>query len=85
MSVKEKLNLVKSEEPPTYQVPQESRLKELEQLMRETTELNGLMKSYIRVHMDKDGTSQMTIDHELSKIRKTSQDVQDKMISILKS
>ena len=83
MSLKEKLNVVKSEETPKYQVPQDTRLEELKQLMRETTELNGLMKSYIRVHMDKDGTSQMTIDHELSKIRKTSQDVQDKMTSIL--
>jgi hypothetical protein len=71
MSLKEKLNVVKSEETPTYQISQEQNMKELEELMKETNELNGLMKSYIRVHMDKDGTSQMTIDHELSKIRKT--------------
>ncbi|MRN07822.1 hypothetical protein EAI26_10770 [Lactobacillus sp. 0.1XD8-4] len=85
MSLVERMkeSMVKSEETPTYQVPQDKRFKELEQLLKETNELNSLMKSYIRVHMDKDGTSQMTIDHELSKIRKTSEDIQNKMISIL--
>ena len=85
MSLKDKLNEVKSEEAPVYQTQPLPNSNELEKLMKETNELNTLMKSYIRVHMDKDGTSQMTLDNELSKITKVSQDVQEQMISILKA
>ena len=85
MSLKDKLNEVKSEEAPVYQTQPLPNSDELEKLMKETNELNTLMKSYIRVHMDKDGTSQMTLDNELSKITKVSQDVQEQMISILKA
>lgn len=85
MSLKDKLNEVKSEEAPIYQTQPLPNSNELEKLMKETNELNALMKSYIRVHMDKDGTSQMTLDNELSKITKVSQDVQEQMISILKA
>lgn len=85
MSLKDKLNEVKSEEAPIYQTQPLPNSNELEKLMKETNELNTLMKSYIRVHMDKDGTSQMTLDNELSKITKVSQDVQQQMISILKA
>lgn len=85
MSLKDKLNEVKSEEAPVYQTQPLPNSNELEKLMKETNELNTLMKSYIRVHMDKDGTSQMTLDNELAKITKVSQDVQQQMISILKA
>lgn len=85
MSLKDKLNEVKSEEAPVYQTQPLPNSNELEKLMKETNELNTLMKSYIRVHMDKDGTSQMTLDNELTKITKVSQDVQEQMISILKA
>lgn len=85
MSLKDKLNEVKSEEAPIYQTQPLPNSNELEKLMKETNELNTLMKSYIRVHMDKDGTSQMTLDNELAKITKVSQDVQQQMISILKA
>lgn len=85
MSLKDKLNEVKSEEAPIYQTQPLPNSNELEKLMKETNELNALMKSYIRVHMDKDGTSQLTLDNELAKITKVSQDVQEKMISILKA
>src|SRR5690606_3230719 len=85
MRLKDKLTEVKSEEAPIYQTQPLPHSNELEQLMQETNELNPLMKSYIRVHMDKDGTSQMTLDNELSKITKVSQDVQQQMISILKA
>src|SRR5690606_2352801 len=85
MSLKDKLNEVKSEEAPVYQTQPLPNSNELEKLMKETNELNTLMKSYIRVHMDKDGTSQMTLDNELAKITKVSQDVQEQMISILKA
>lgn len=85
MSLKDKLNEVKSEEAPIYQTQPLPNSNELEKLMKETNELNTLMKSYIRVHMDKDGTSQMTLDNELSKITKVSQDIQQQMISILKA
>lgn len=81
--LKEKQEVVKTEETSFYQVEREQKFKELEALMKETKELNGLMKAYIQVHMDKDGTSQMTIDHELRKIKMTSQEVQEKMVSIL--
>lgn len=85
MSLKDKLNEVKSEEAPIYQTQPLPNSNELEKLMKETNELNALMKSYIRVHMDKDGTSQLTLDNELAKITKVSQDVQKQMISILKA
>ena len=85
MSLKDRLNQVKSEEQPEYQMQPAPKLVELENLMKETNELNTLMKSYIRVHMDKDGTSQLTLDNELAKITQVSQDVQEKMISILKA
>lgn len=85
MSLKDKLNEVKSEEAPVYQTQPLPNSNELEKLMKETNELNALMKSYIRVHMDKDGTSQLTLDNELAKITKVSQDVQEQMISILKA
>lgn len=85
MSLKDKLNEVKSEEAPIYQTQPLPNSNEMEKLLKETNELNTLMKSYIRVHMDKDGTSQMTLDNELAKITKVSQDVQEQMISILKA
>lgn len=73
MSLKEKLKLIESEEQQT----------ELAQLLKETRELNNLMRSYIGVQMDRETVSRITVDKELTEIRDTSEKVQAEMISVL--
>jgi phosphoenolpyruvate carboxylase len=83
MALADKLNQVKSEETPIYQVQKEQSLKELESLLTETNELNKLMQSYIRVQLNEDTMKKVTVESELESMKKTSQEIQGKMVLIL--
>ena len=79
--IRQREEQVRSEEPPTYQVNQDM---EILNLMKETRELNQLMRGYIAVHMDKDTISQQTALKEIQAIEDMSKKVQEEMILILK-
>lgn len=55
---------------------------ELIEAWKETKELNELMKSYIRVSMDKTRLEELQIINELEKIKATQQDIQKQLIEI---
>jgi hypothetical protein len=58
-------------------------MKEQTSLMKETTDLNDLMRGYLRTMMDKSGAEKMTFDTEIDNIKITSKQVTDQMLSIL--
>src|SRR5699024_12150076 len=53
------------------------------ELYQETKELNELMKSYIRVHMNEEMAKEVTIHHQLNQIQEKSDKVMSNMKSIL--
>ena len=55
----------------------------MDELLKETKELNELMRSYIRVQMNEDGATSLSVDHHLEKIRTTSVKVHQQMESML--
>jgi ElaB/YqjD/DUF883 family membrane-anchored ribosome-binding protein len=57
--------------------------KSMEELLKETRELNELMRSYIRVQMNEDGATSLSVDHHLEKIRAVSVKVHQQMESTL--
>ena len=79
--IKQREEEVRSEDQPTYQTEQNM---EVLNLMKETRELNQLMRSYITVHMDKNTISQQTALKEIQAIEDTSKKAQEEMILILK-
>lgn len=62
----------------------EKEQEELKDLMLETRELNQLMKSYIKVQMDKDSMNHQTVLKEIQAIESSSKKAQEQMILILK-
>src|SRR5690606_29060663 len=83
MSLKSKLTEVKDEETAIYQTNKQEDLNELKELLKQTNDLNDLMRSYIRTHMDKSSAQKMTFDHEIDNIKTTSKEVMNEMTSIL--
>src|SRR5690625_103771 len=57
--------------------------KSMSDLFQETKELNELMTSYIRVHMNEEMAKDLTIQSQLEQIQEKSQEVMNKMQSIL--
>lgn len=57
--------------------------KELMELLTQTRELNDLMRSYLKVQMDKDSINQQTVLKEIQAIERASKQSQDQMISIV--
>src|SRR5699024_10726151 len=55
----------------------------MSELFQETKELNELMKSYIRVHMNEEMAKEVTIHNQLNQIQEKSDKVMSKMQSIL--
>src|SRR5699024_8362815 len=55
----------------------------MSELFQETKELNELMKSYIRVHMNKEMAKEVTIHNQLNQIQEKSDKVMSNMQSIL--
>src|SRR5699024_3466389 len=55
----------------------------MSELFQETTELNELMKSYIRVHMNEEMAKEVTIHNQLNQIQEKSDKVMSNMQSIL--
>src|SRR5699024_3710496 len=55
----------------------------MSELFQETRELNELMKSYIRVHMNEEMAKEVTIHNQLNKIQSKSDKVMRNMQSIL--
>ena len=43
---------------------------ELKALMEQTTELNKLMQSYIRVHLNEDTMKKLTVESELESVKR---------------
>lgn len=56
---------------------------ELKVLIAETRELNELMRSYIKVQMDKDSINHQAVLKEIQAIEETSKKAQEQMISTL--
>ena len=56
---------------------------ELMVLMKETSDLNKLMQSYIRVHLNEDTMKKVTMESELESMKETSREIQGEMVSIL--
>src|SRR5699024_12381908 len=57
----------------------------MSELFQETKELNELMKSYIRVHMNEEMAKEFTIHNQLNQIKSQSDKVMINMQSILKT
>src|SRR5699024_5985400 len=57
----------------------------MSELFQETKELNELMKSYIRVHMNEEMAKEVTIHNQLNQIQEKSDKVMSNMKSILKT
>src|SRR5699024_133313 len=57
--------------------------KNMNELLPETKELNELMKSYIRVHMNEEMAKEVTIHNQLNQIQEKSDNVMSNMQSIL--
>ena len=57
--------------------------KSMSELLNETKELNQLMTSYIRVHMNEDTAKDLTIENQLERIRSNSDQILNQMTSIL--
>src|SRR5690625_5435759 len=55
----------------------------MSELFQETRELNELMKSYIRVHMNEEMAKEVTIHNQLNQIQSKSDKVMRNMQSIL--
>src|SRR5699024_677866 len=55
----------------------------MSELFQETKELNELMKSYIRVHMNEEMAKEVTIHNQLNQIQEKSDKVMSNMQSIL--
>src|SRR5699024_5726506 len=55
----------------------------MSELFQETRELNELMKSYIRVHMNEEMAKEVTIHNQLNQIQSKSDEVMRNMKSIL--
>nr|CCE60911.1 mobilization protein B [Staphylococcus aureus] len=55
----------------------------MSELFQETRELNELMKSYIRVHMNEEMAKEVTIHNQLNQIQSKSDEVMRNMQSIL--
>src|SRR5699024_7693291 len=55
----------------------------MSELFQETKELNELMKSYIRVHMNEEMAKEVTIHNQLNQIQSQSDKVMSNMQSIL--
>src|SRR5699024_11640241 len=55
----------------------------MSELFQETKELNELMKSYIRVHMNEEMAKEVTIHNQLNQIQEKSDNVMSNMQSIL--
>ena len=55
----------------------------MNQLFQETRELNELMISYIRVHMNEEMAKEVTINNQLNQIQLKSEEVMENMQSIL--
>ncbi|PGA76452.1 tetratricopeptide repeat protein [Bacillus pseudomycoides] len=60
----------------------EKKVDELIEAWKETKELNELMKSYIRVSMDKTRLEELQTINELEKIKETQKDIQKQLIEI---
>lgn len=56
---------------------------ELKTLIAETKELNDLMRSYIKVQMDRDSINHQSVLKEIQAIEEASKQAQNQMISIL--
>ena len=56
---------------------------ELKTLIAETKELNDLMRSYIKVQMDRDSINHQSVLKEIQAIEESSKQAQNQMISIL--
>src|SRR5690625_761335 len=57
----------------------------MSELFQETKELNELMKSYIRVHMNEEMAKEVTIHNQLNQIQEKSDKVMSNMKSIFKT
>ena len=75
---------MKSSDIEKYQPQKKESEQELIELLIENKKLNELMKSYITVQMDQNITKKMTLEKELTDIKKVSLEIQKKMILILK-
>ena len=62
---------------------EQNQSKELMELLSQTRELNDLMRSYLKVQMDKDSINQQTVLKEIQAIERVSKQSQDQMISIV--
>ena len=62
---------------------EQNQSKELIDLLSQTRELNDLMRSYLKVQMDKDSINQQTVLKEIQAIERVSKQSQDQMISIV--
>lgn len=58
-------------------------LHELKELLKQTNDLNDLMRGYIRTNMDKATAEKLTFETEIDNIKTTSKQVTDQMLSIL--
>src|SRR5699024_1180902 len=57
--------------------------KNMRELLQKTKEINELMKSYIRVHMNEEMAKEVTIHNQLNQIQEKSDKVMSNMQSIL--
>src|SRR5699024_12693854 len=55
----------------------------MSELFQETKELNELMKSHIRVHLNEEMAKEVTIDNQLNQIQEKSDKVMSNMQSIV--
>ncbi|GAA3316283.1 hypothetical protein GCM10020331_012940 [Ectobacillus funiculus] len=83
MALVDKLNQVKSEESPNYQVPLEKEnekviqlVKELQRNLEDNQKLMDILKGYVSVQMDKQAVAKVTMEQELAQIKGTSETVQ---------
>src|SRR5699024_5374632 len=74
---------IRSEETPIYQTNNQEDLNELKELLKQTNDLNDLMRGYIRTDMDKSTAQKLTFDEEIDNIKTTSKQVMTEMHSIL--